>query len=95
MGNREQRFRISARQAVSVLRLWGKNRLAVCGCMKNDEFERMEPDELNMRQALREAETALEIDDVPVGAVIVHQDRIIGRGHNQREQLQDPLPTRR
>lgn len=43
-----------------------------------------------MRLALGEAEKALEAGDVPVGAVIVHEDRVIGRGHNQRELLQDP-----
>ncbi len=43
-----------------------------------------------MRTALREAEAALEEGEVPVGAVVVHQGRVIGRGHNQRETLQDP-----
>ncbi|UCD30745.1 MAG: nucleoside deaminase [Planctomycetota bacterium] len=43
-----------------------------------------------MRQAIAEAELASEVEDVPVGAVIVHEGRIIGRGHNQREHLQDP-----
>lgn len=43
-----------------------------------------------MRQALREAEKAFELDEVPVGAVIVHEGRVIGRGHNQIERLQDP-----
>lgn len=43
-----------------------------------------------MRAALNEAEAALEHEDVPVGAVVVHENRIIGRGHNQREQLRDP-----
>jgi tRNA(adenine34) deaminase len=43
-----------------------------------------------MRQALREAEAALDTEDVPVGAVVVHEGRVIGRGRNQREQLQDP-----
>jgi tRNA(adenine34) deaminase len=43
-----------------------------------------------MRLAYREAETAFAEDEVPVGAVIVHQDRVIGRAHNQREQLRDP-----
>ncbi len=43
-----------------------------------------------MRQALMEAEKALLHDDVPVGAVIVHNNQIIGRGHNQVEQLKDP-----
>lgn len=43
-----------------------------------------------MRQALREAEKAFEQDEVPVGAVIVHEGKIIGRGYNQIERLQDP-----
>jgi tRNA(adenine34) deaminase len=47
-------------------------------------------DEYFMRAALNEAAAALEHDDVPVGAVVVFESRIIGRGHNQREQLQDP-----
>ena len=47
-------------------------------------------DERYMRQALSEARAAVEHDDVPVGAVVVRDARIIGRGHNQREQLADP-----
>ncbi len=43
-----------------------------------------------MRAALREAEEAARQDEVPVGAVVVHGGRIIGRGHNQREMLKDP-----
>ncbi len=43
-----------------------------------------------MRAALRQAAAALEEDEVPVGAVIVHEDRIIGRAHNDREKLNDP-----
>jgi tRNA(adenine34) deaminase len=43
-----------------------------------------------MRAALREAEAAFEEDEVPVGAVIVHDGKVIGRGHNQREMLSDP-----
>jgi len=43
-----------------------------------------------MRQALREARKALESDEVPVGAVVVHEGRVIGRAHNQREMLKDP-----
>jgi tRNA(adenine34) deaminase len=43
-----------------------------------------------MRAALAEARLALEEDEVPVGAVVIHEDRIIGRGHNQRETLNDP-----
>ncbi|HHT9155846.1 MAG TPA: tRNA adenosine(34) deaminase TadA [Candidatus Tripitaka sp. YC43] len=43
-----------------------------------------------MRLALKEAEKALEEDEVPVGAVIVHEGHIIARAHNQRERLKDP-----
>ena len=43
-----------------------------------------------MRMALQEAQQALEEEEVPVGAVIVHQGRVIARAHNQREQLRDP-----
>jgi len=46
-------------------------------------------DEYFMREALKEARKALELDEVPVGAVIVCQDRIIGRGHNLTERLVD------
>ena len=47
-------------------------------------------DEYYMSFALQEAAAAEEKDDVPVGAVIVHQGRIIARAHNQVEALSDP-----
>jgi tRNA(adenine34) deaminase len=40
--------------------------------------------------ALEEARAAFDEDEVPIGAVIVHGERIIARAHNQREQLHDP-----
>lgn len=43
-----------------------------------------------MQLALREAETALAENEVPVGAVVVHGGRVIASAHNQREQLHDP-----
>lgn len=43
-----------------------------------------------MRLALREAEKALEENEVPVGAVVVHGGHIIARAHNQKEKLKDP-----
>ncbi len=46
-------------------------------------------DEHWMRHALREAEAAFAADEVPIGAVIVAQDRIIARGHNLTERLND------
>jgi tRNA(adenine34) deaminase len=47
-------------------------------------------DEYFMRLALREAESALPHDDVPVGAVLVHEGEVIGAGHNERELREDP-----
>jgi tRNA(adenine34) deaminase len=43
-----------------------------------------------MQMALAEAEQALAEEEVPIGAVIVHNDRVIASAHNQREQLRDP-----
>lgn len=43
-----------------------------------------------MREALREARRAAEEDEVPIGAVIVCKGRIIGKGYNMTERLNDP-----
>jgi len=43
-----------------------------------------------MSEALKEAQKAFEEDEVPIGAVIVHDSKIIARGHNQIERLKDP-----
>ncbi len=43
-----------------------------------------------MRLALREAEHALEHDDVPIGAVLVREGEVLGAAHNERELRQDP-----
>ena len=43
-----------------------------------------------MREALKEAQKAAEIDEVPVGCVIVCKGRVIARGYNQVERLKDP-----
>ena len=42
-----------------------------------------------MREALKEAQKALELGEVPVGAVVVSQNKIIARAHNQTEKLTD------
>lgn len=47
-------------------------------------------DEKFMAEALREAHLALEEKEIPIGAVVVWGDRIIGRGHNMTERLHDP-----
>jgi len=43
-----------------------------------------------MRMAVEQAKIAEENGDVPIGAVIVHQNQLIAKAYNQREQLQDP-----
>ncbi len=43
-----------------------------------------------MRLAIREALLALDHDDVPIGAVVVHEGEVIGAGHNERELRDDP-----
>jgi tRNA(adenine34) deaminase len=47
-------------------------------------------DEYYMRLALREAERALEHDDVPIGCVVVHQAEVIAAARNERELRGDP-----
>lgn len=47
-------------------------------------------DEKHMREALREAICAAGEDEVPIGAVVVCNGRIIGKGHNMTERLNDP-----
>ncbi len=48
------------------------------------------PDELWMEEALREAQRAYTLGEVPVGAVVVHEGRIIGRGCNRPISSNDP-----
>lgn len=53
----------------------------------------LSPEELDRRymtEAIALAKRALDSEDVPVGALVVHDGRVIGRGFNQREALQDP-----
>ncbi|MGB7581405.1 MAG: tRNA adenosine(34) deaminase TadA [Sedimentisphaerales bacterium] len=47
-------------------------------------------DEQYMRIAIAQAQIAEENGDVPIGAVIIHNNTIIAKAYNQREQLQDP-----
>ena len=55
--------------------------------MTSEEQQRM--DEQMMRLALKEAERAYEEGEVPVGAVVVCEGRVIARAHNQTERLGD------
>jgi tRNA(adenine34) deaminase len=53
-------------------------------------MDHSEHDQFFMQAALAEAEIAESLGEVPIGAVIVHDGQIIGRGHNLRESSQDP-----
>lgn len=58
--------------------------------MLGDDRETLTEHERWMESALRQAERAFEEEEVPVGAVVVHEGRIIGKGYNQNERLKDP-----
>src|SRR5437870_1894747 len=47
-------------------------------------------DEIFMKEAIRQAKMAAEEDEVPIGAVIVYERKIIAKAHNQIETLKDP-----
>lgn len=50
----------------------------------------LKTDEHFMRLALEEAQLAYEEGEVPIGAVLVHQERVVSKAHNQTEALSDP-----
>ena len=50
----------------------------------------LKTDEMFMREAIRQAKMAASCDEVPVGAVIVYERKIIAKAHNQIETLKDP-----
>ncbi|WP_164108589.1 MULTISPECIES: nucleoside deaminase [Sphingobacterium] len=54
-----------------------------------DTTAEVNTDEMFMREALRLAQKAFEEDEVPIGAIIVAQNKIIGRGYNLTERLND------
>jgi tRNA(adenine34) deaminase len=43
-----------------------------------------------MKQALIQADKAFKSKEIPVGAIVIKEDKVIGRAYNQREQLNDP-----
>ena len=55
----------------------------------NDSAAQQQRDEKFMRMAINEARQALKREEVPIGAVVVAGDRVVGRGHNLVETLQD------
>ncbi len=64
----------------------------ICGLRKKMylcSMEEQNKDEQYMRKALQEAEAAFDEGEIPIGAVVVCQDRIIARAHNLTETLHD------
>ena len=49
----------------------------------------MTQDEKYMKEAMKQAKKAAAIEEVPIGCVIVYKDKIIARGHNQKESKND------
>lgn len=58
--------------------------------MTDHQMEELSDDELWMQEALRAAQRALEAGEVPVGAVVVHNGKIVGRGSNRNITDSDP-----
>lgn len=58
--------------------------------LKDGEHKAASGDERFMREALKEAHNAFDEDEVPIGAVVVWNGRVIARGHNMTERLHDP-----
>ena len=50
----------------------------------------MSIDNVFMQEAIKQAKQARDEDEVPVGAVVIHQNQIIAKAHNQVERLKDP-----
>jgi tRNA(adenine34) deaminase len=70
----------------------GRNAISGCAMSQIPDADMPQHllDEAFMQQALRQARAAAEAGEVPIGAVIVYQNQVIGRGSNQRETLHDP-----
>ncbi len=54
-------------------------------------MEQRELDEKYMKEAIRQAKKAYRLDETPIGCVIVHEGKIIGRGYNRRNTDKSPL----
>ena len=51
----------------------------------------MEKDSIYMKEALKQAKKAYKIKEVPIGCVIVHEDKVIARGYNKRNTKKNTL----
>ncbi len=59
-------------------------------CVMDTAYNPLQPDGFWMRRALDLARQAYEAEEVPIGAIVVQNERVIGEGFNQREMLFDP-----
>lgn len=73
---------------IRIIKEWNKQKLT--DLIQKAQLVFLENNYKFMYAALQEAEQALDENEIPVGAVIVYKDKIIGRGHNQVEILNDP-----
>lgn len=58
---------------------------------QNESCEASGTDEKFMRQAIKQAKKAYALDETPIGCVIVHEGKVIGRGYNRRNTDKSPL----
>ena len=58
---------------------------------QNESCEASATDEKFMRQAIKQAKKAYALDETPIGCVIVHEGKVIGRGYNRRNTDKSPL----
>ena len=58
---------------------------------QNESYEASGTDEKFMRQAIKQAKKAYALDETPIGCVIVHEGKVIGRGYNRRNTDKSPL----
>ena len=58
---------------------------------QNESCEASGTDEKFMRQAIKQAKKAYALDETPIGCVIVHEGKVIGRGYNRRNTVKSPL----
>jgi tRNA(adenine34) deaminase len=70
--------------------LTSENPTARYASLKSDLIQMSERDEYFMRLAIKEAEAAFVKGEVPVGAVLVADDKVIAIGHNSKESISDP-----
>ena len=64
--------------------------------MESVDIKTLDSDEISkhskfMEEAIFEAGLCVQSDDVPIGAVVVFENRIVGRGHNEREKRNSPI----